>query len=118
MTTTEDDTQRRTTTSCIPPPTFPAGTPPCHPLGPRPPAHPDTTYLCVFLHKYLDFRVAEAQAVLQLLAGDAWQLWPAADHPFSPFYYLRVDARHLAQFLDRCMLVKVCLFHQYSFVTI
>lgn len=108
MTTCEVDDARRPTTSHALPPSFPPGTPPPIPLGPRPTGHPDTTYLCVLLHKHLDFRVAEAQAVLQLLAGDAWQLWPAIDHPSTPYYYLRVDAQHLTPLLARCMLIKVC----------
>lgn len=105
MTTTSENTERPSTSHCLPF-TFPTGTPPQHPIGPRPPSHPHTTYLCVFLHKHLDFRVAETQSVLQLLAGNAWQLWPAV-HPRAPYYYLRVDAQHVAPFLARCMLVKV-----------
>ncbi len=117
MTTTEttttdttEETYQPSTVYHAPPHSHPPATPPPHPLGPYPRNDPRITYLCVFYHRLLDFRVPEAHAVLQLLAGEhGFELWPATQHPLTPYYYLRIDPVHIPAFTQRCMLVRVWL---------
>lgn len=112
MTTTAEEIQETYHPSTVyhaPPHSHPPATTPPHPLAPYPRGDPKITYLCVFYHRLLDFRVPEAHAVLHMLAGDAWQLWPATLHSLAPYYYLRIDPVHIPMFTQRCMLVKVVL---------
>eukprot|EP00955_Chlamydomonas_euryale_P052525 355182-Chlamydomonas_euryale.AAC.6 len=61
---------------------------------PRTAASPgDPWYLCYFIHRLLDFRLPDVEAVAETCGAAAptltWRM-PFGDEPMSPFYYLRV----------------------------
>ena len=80
-------------------------------------------YLCFFVHRFLDFRIEEAQALAELamtehahceLTGDElppstleWQL-PETGTDLAPFRYVNLPSDAVAQSIaSRSMLVKV-----------
>jgi hypothetical protein len=72
-------------------------------------------YLAYFMHRHLDFRLAETDALIEL-AGHAasparWRL-PHGGLAYSPFWYLRLPSDAVArQVVGRSILLKVRPLH-------
>lgn len=65
-------------------------------------------YLCYFLHRHLDYRIAEVEALAALAGCPApkWRL-PAGDLAHSPFYHIELPSDDVARSIaQRSVLVK------------
>lgn len=66
--------------------------------------------LCYFVHRWLDFRVPEIEALASLfgITKLVWSL-PSGGSPLSPFWYLTLPSLDvLKQISNRSLLTKVC----------
>lgn len=72
--------------------------------------------LCCFIHRWLDFRIAEIESLASLYANSSndsnkkitWELPQGTKSPLSPIYFITLPSYTLAQNIaKRALLLKV-----------